>query len=337
LKQVGDISQLMGTQTYELIDGPGRGNRIIDVRSGSGLRYAISPDRCMDIAMAEYNGIPLCWRSSVGDITPHWYSAEGKAWLRSFSGGLLTTCGLTQFGSPNEDEGMRLGLHGRASTLCADRVNRREFWDQDTFVMEISGEMRETSAFAENVKLHRTLRTVGGSNCIELTDTVTNEGAGSVPHMLLYHFNFGFPAISPDAYIRTEGFDHPEKTDAPETETIRPANWHKLDAPGSSERDGVFYHACSGDRLGWRTSQIVNPNLLPGRNLVVSVAQRAEQLPHLYQWVMLQNGAYVVSLEPANCRGIHGRSEARKYGLPMLEPGQTAQYDVRFTVACTDR
>ena len=44
---------------------------------------------------------------------------QGLEWLYSFAGGLLTTCGLTHVGGPEEDEFGRRGLHGRISNLPA--------------------------------------------------------------------------------------------------------------------------------------------------------------------------------------------------------------------------
>lgn len=79
-----------------------------------------------DVSQASYCGKSLCWRSSIGEVHPHFFEPEGMGWARSFLGGLLTTCGLTYCGAPCEDEGEKLGLHGRISHIPADKVSLEE-------------------------------------------------------------------------------------------------------------------------------------------------------------------------------------------------------------------
>ncbi len=58
LEQVGDISQLASVSEEELASGPGRGMRQLSFRTGSGLSFAVLPDRGMDFAGADYRGVP---------------------------------------------------------------------------------------------------------------------------------------------------------------------------------------------------------------------------------------------------------------------------------------
>ena len=114
--RLGHLSQLAGIRMMELRDGSEAGVRIAEVRTGSGLRFQVSLDRGMDVSVAEYKGIPLAWRSPAGDVNPRFYDPRGLGWLRSFPGGLMTGCGLSQAGAPSVDEGEELGLrsqHGR--------------------------------------------------------------------------------------------------------------------------------------------------------------------------------------------------------------------------------
>ena len=54
------------------------------------------------------------WRSTTGDVAPQYYEAEWLRWLRSYSGGLVATCGLMNVGAPDEESGLLgTGLHGR--------------------------------------------------------------------------------------------------------------------------------------------------------------------------------------------------------------------------------
>ena len=78
-------------------DGVERGVRMLEFRTGSGLRFTVLVDRAFDIAECEYQAV----RRSAGIRRPAFaipacidYEGEGGlAFARSFSG-LLVTCGL---------------------------------------------------------------------------------------------------------------------------------------------------------------------------------------------------------------------------------------------------
>ncbi|MHB8279267.1 MAG: DUF4432 family protein [Candidatus Humimicrobiaceae bacterium] len=55
--------------------------------------------------------IPIAWRSSTKETSPVYYESKGFEFLRTFYGGLLTTCGLTHIGAPAKDGNEELGLH----------------------------------------------------------------------------------------------------------------------------------------------------------------------------------------------------------------------------------
>src|SRR5438105_14321045 len=101
LERVGDVSQLGGARLVKLMDGPEDGVLAAELRTGSGLVFTVLPGRGMDIGFAEYRGVPLCWRSSTGEVAAARYEPQGEGWLRGFSGGLMATCGLGTAGWPS--------------------------------------------------------------------------------------------------------------------------------------------------------------------------------------------------------------------------------------------
>src|SRR5438874_530814 len=126
----GDLRQIADIRLATLDDGMERGTRVAQVRTGSGFDFTVLLDRAMDIGTATYNGIPLAWQSGTGAAHPSRYEPQGNGWLRTFHGGMLALCGLTQTGrtaelvDPENDE--PLGLHGRIGTtpahdICIDR------------------------------------------------------------------------------------------------------------------------------------------------------------------------------------------------------------------------
>ena len=56
-------------------------------------------------------------------------------------------------------------------------------------------------SLAENLVLRRCISTNLGSNRIRIEDIITNEGFDPAPHMLLYHFNLGFPLVSENTHL----------------------------------------------------------------------------------------------------------------------------------------
>ena len=114
-RRVGWLGQVAGIEPFVFDDGPARGVRALRFRAG-GLSFDVLADRGMDIGLFEYRGVPLAWLSRTGVASPAFYEPAGEGWLRSFGGGLLVTCGLTNVGPPGRRGGEELGLRGRSRT-----------------------------------------------------------------------------------------------------------------------------------------------------------------------------------------------------------------------------
>jgi hypothetical protein len=180
----------------ELQDGNERGTRAAQLHTGSGLNVSVLLDRGMDIASASFNGRAMGWRSTTGDVAPQFFEAEGIRWLRNYFGGLVTTCGLVNVGAPAPGSELSgNGLHGRIGNTPARDIQVAQGWQGDAYVISVSGTMRETSVFFENLTLRRTVSTALGEKRFWIHDVVTNEGFKSQDFMLLYHCNIGWPAL----------------------------------------------------------------------------------------------------------------------------------------------
>ena len=98
----GDLAAAGGVRAVVLDDGSERGIRVLEFRTGGGLRFDVLVDRAMDIGLAEFDDLSVGWRSATGFRHPglHEHNDEdGLSWLRSMSG-LVVTAGLdhTLFG-----------------------------------------------------------------------------------------------------------------------------------------------------------------------------------------------------------------------------------------------
>ncbi len=141
-----------------LDNGTGRGTRVAWINTGTGLRYKVVLDRAMDIFDAFYNQHSLTWLSHTGITTPEPFSDRGADWLRTFGGGLLTTCGLSHVGGPEQDAHGERGLHGQISNSPAEIES---IIQPDLLTgkldMSITGLMKETKIFGPSLELKRTL------------------------------------------------------------------------------------------------------------------------------------------------------------------------------------
>ena len=119
LRRVGNVNQVASARHIVLADGRAKGVAAIDFDTGAGLRFTVLPDRGMDIAAASFKGCNLVYLTPNGETHPAFYESQGAGWLRAWSAGLLTTCGLTTIGAPGRDGDEELPLHGRYSASPA--------------------------------------------------------------------------------------------------------------------------------------------------------------------------------------------------------------------------
>jgi hypothetical protein len=327
---IGRLDQIGGILAGELVDGRAKGVRTLRFTTGSGLTVTSLPDRALDLAHAEYQGVPLCWRSPNGDAAPSYYDPEDAHWLRMFFGGLMTTCGLTNFGPAGRDAYGAFGLHGPIDCLPAESVSFSQEWQGDDCFLQAEGTIRQTRVFGEDLKLHRRLSTQLGSSSILVQDTVTNEGHSRTPHMILYHCNGGFPILSEGAQLHVSHSSmRPRDAEAEQGMAV----WNTVTAPQPGFAEQVFIHTPVACVDGRAAVALVNRNLRRGEGLGISIHFDPKQLPALMQWRMLGQGTYVMGMEPANCPTIEGRVQAGKLGtLPFLEPGETRRYELEFRV-----
>src|SRR5690606_13864782 len=203
----GQLGQFAGVRLMTLEDGLERGIRMLEFRSGTGLRFTVLVDRAMDIADCEYRGCAIGWHSPAGFRHPglHEYEGEGGlAWMRSFSG-LMVTCGLDHilfmYEAPADHyvygprKTVQHSIHGRAGTIPARLSGYGERWDGERCFLWAEGVVSQGTVFGEHLELHRRIEIEVGTDDIRLSDRVVNRGFYRTPHMLCYHINVGYPVL----------------------------------------------------------------------------------------------------------------------------------------------
>jgi hypothetical protein len=326
-RRVGDISQLVSTRAARLVDGNEDGVRVIDARASGGLSALILADRGLDLGPVWAAGQQVGWQSTTGVVHPSYFHEAD--WLRSFHGGLLTTCGLQNVGLPSEDGGRSYGLHGRVSNVAARNVSHRVIEQDGRLLAEVTGEMRETDVFGADLLLRRRITLPMGELVLHVEDEVLNQGHAPAVLMLLYHVNVGYPVVSEGAALIT-----PEADITPRDEVARAGLDARASFPapvdGFSEQ--VFRHELAPTHVGTVSASIVNPEFAPTGGIGLTLSWDPRQLPRMWQWRMLGPGMYLTGLEPANC-GLAGRAAEREAGtVSELAPGETRSFGLTIRV-----
>ena len=322
---VGEIAQIGGMKRYQLMSGKAKGVEAIDVDNGSGLLFTVLPDRGLDIHRLCFKGIPVSFLSKTGIVAPTYYNDHGDEWLRSFSGGFLTTCGLTQVGEPCTQDGHDLGLHGSVSNTPAEQVSLFSDWVADSYVLRITGQVRQAKVHHENLLLKRSITTVLGNDEIILEDEIINQGDKPEPFMILYHINFGYPFLSPESDIvipskRISGWD--PLSDA------NPDMHLQIGEPAPDPAELTWFHQMTPDQDGLAHFMLANRKENP--DIAVSVQYDGRILDNLVQWRCLHKHEYVMALEPCNNQ-VKGQAFERSHGdLKWIEPGERVALRLQF-------
>lgn len=330
--KISNAAQLGGIETSIIDNGPGYGTRIAWINTGTGLRFKVVIDRAMDIADAFFNQHSLTWLSHTGITGPQPMSGKGTDWLRTFGGGLLTTCGLTHVGGPEKDEYGERGLHGLISNTRAEIESVIQPDPlKGKMEMSITGVMKETCIFGPSLELKRTISCTLGKSGLQIHDEVTNRANTVAPHMILYHFNFGWPLVDEGAKLILNGKMHLLDKSKENKIFNEKNNYRRCPAPievhkGSGEAVAAF--DITPDNNGECVCGIHNEEL----GLALTMHYNKTELPWLTNWQHWGEREYVTGVEPGTHPPI-GQSMARKQNeLIFIVPGQTRSYDVRINV-----
>ncbi len=327
MERIGDISQVGGVRSYRIDGGPGDGLAIVQLDTGAGLRFTVVPGRALDISGAWYKDIPIGYRTPTGEVDGARYEPEGQGWIRTTVLGLLVTGGLDNVGNPTSEDDEVFGLHGRISNLAASNVYADGEWRNDEYIMWVQGRVRQAALFGENLELKRRISASLGSTSLFIHDEVTNLGVRPEPAMILYHLNPGYPILDDGSRLHVRSRSRrPYDDHAAALES----GWDTYGPPDREWQQAVWIHDVEPDFDGRVRAALVNRSF--GDGVGLGVTYRKEQLPYLNQWKMTGAGAYVTGIEPGNCT-VLGRETNRADGtLQVLEPGETAEFDVEITM-----
>ncbi|MRY42703.1 aldose 1-epimerase family protein [Clostridium beijerinckii] len=314
---IGNSQQICGVEEHRLIGGRGDNMRLFQVRNGKGLEFTISADRCADISRLSYKGDNYGYFSPTGYVSPAYYDDKGIGFIKSFTGGFLTTCGLTAVGNPCIDEGQELPLHGTISNTPAEHI----YWTEDDDTIVIHATMTQAQLFGDKIYMYRKISCSKEENTIEIEDTIENRGSKKVPCMILYHMNIGYPLLSEESELKIPSI----KIEARNEHALKEIrNWNKILEPRREFEEQCYYHYFNDEGK----ASIYNPDIKKG----LEISFDPKSLDNFVEWKMFGINDYVLGLEPGNCTP-DGRDVLRKEGtLKYLEPGEKKQYKVNLRI-----
>lgn len=315
---IGQELQLGGVEEVQLLEGKGKGMRLFLIRNESGMEMTVSPDRNSDISRLSYRGMNLSYFSPCGYVAPAYYDSTGSNWLHSFTAGFLTTCGLNSVGTPCEDDGEALPLHGSIANTPA----AHSFWDEDPENYIIHSVTRDENIFGRKLRLSRTITVPKNEARFTLTDTIENTGDKKEPFEILYHMNMGYPLLDENSIVSIPSSSVKARNEHAQEDI---ENWMHMEKPTAGYEEKCYYHTFA-DGKGYASIY------QPARETGLSISFDANSLDGFVEWKMMGVRDYVLGLECGNCLP-DGRNVMRKTGmLKFLEPGEKVRYLVNVAI-----
>ncbi len=312
-KYIGHTNQIAGVEEMTLTSGKSDGLKMLYVRNGNGLELWISKDRCADISRITFKGDNLGYFSPCGYVSPKYYDKDN--FLKSFTAGFLTTCGLDNVGISCTEDGVEYPMHGTVSNMPCDHV--MHWCDNDG--IHIKATVRDAQLFSYKLLLEREFFIPFNKNEIHLTDRITNIGSCETPMEILYHCNMGYPLLDENIKISV-----PAVSVEARNEHAQKHIDERLDVcpPQRGYEEMCYFYRFEGKS----EVSVYNDKIKKGINICFD----ADELKCLTQWNMFGEYDYVLGLEPGNCYP-DGRVEMRKRGLlETLKPEEEKIIHLKF-------
>lgn len=313
---IGHDTQYYGVEEHRLVGGKGDGMRLFEINNGKGMELTVSPDRCGDITRLKFRGINLSYMSPCGYVAPAYYDSIGTNWLKSFTAGFLTTCGLQAVGSPCVDEGEELPLHGS----IANQPCEQAYWteDEEWIVMHLL--VKDETIFGYKLRMERQIKVSKKENAFEICDKIINTGDRVEPMEILYHMNMGYPLLDEDSVISIPAAEVIARDECAAADID---NWMHIQKPTTGYQEKCYYHKFADEK---GQASIYQPKL----NTRLTISFNAAELDGFVEWKMLGVRDYALGLECGNCYP-DGRKAMRESGmLKFLQPGESKEYQVRI-------
>jgi hypothetical protein len=312
---VGDLRQLACVRQVTLQDGAEANQRALIFSTGGGLDFWVMQDRSMDIGILHWQGMPVAWQHPAGFMHPALqspYDAQATG-VETSLGGFLVTCGLDNVRQPQNG----LPLHGTLPYTPARLLTSGADWNASTPYLFAEAEMVSAHLGRHAFRLTRRIEAPIAQGIVSVVDRIENIGPDAAEMRILYHVNFGFPAVGDGTQVRLNGqtVTGPETAAAESDQTPLQVECQRSGKPGSRFK-----------------AELVRPSAGSWPGFAASISGPSDALPFFQIWRDRRARRNVLALEPVNCaRNEDGTSAEGK----VLAPGEIWEAKVVFEFSKT--
>lgn len=271
-----------------------------------GPRLLLDESSVLDIGSCFVNGTDVAPGRAIPD--------DGDPRIDHSLEGFLFTCGPDHIRHPEAIEGKasdrKYPLHGSYSSHPA----RITFWDMKGEDAECRAEVAVTTADSGKALLERHWRIDSQTGEVCLHDRVTNTGDKPMARVHMYHMNIGAWLFDDAVHLSGEMIEGGE------------VPWSFGPDPGS-----VFCVPAQREGEEWAEVSLGPIAALGGSTLRVRF--KTDSLPYLQVWRNQKDPAHVLGIEPVSHRLASRKELAESGELMSLQPGETAEYALRFAFA----
>ena len=305
----GDPRQLASVRRITLDDDVERGIRALSFSTGGGFDFWVLSDRSLDIGPLWWRGMPVAWQHPNGYVAPSLYErhADQATGMERALSGFLVTCGAEHVRQPTDG----YALHGDMPLTPARLSSYGANWHATEPYLYCEGELTVSHLARPSYRLTRRIEAPVGQTSLRISDRIENIGLQDLDLLILYHINFGFPAITDGAFVEIGG-DRKLEISSPQT--------------GSVDSEVCFDCHHIGDLKGTIT-KLKRPASGQWPAFQASIATNPAQLPFVQLWSDPRPRRNIVAIEPVNCaRNADGTSQSGK----TISPGSTWSNQVQI-------
>lgn len=308
---IGHEFQLFGVEEYTLNGGKREGMKILHIKNGLGLEMCISLNRGGDISSLSLHGKNMSYLCPNGYVHSAYYDDKGIGWLKSFTGGFLTTCGFNNVGNPCQDEDGEYPLHGSINNIPVDSysydVVENEYIDVKMIVLD-------EGIFSRKLKRIRHIKVSLKKNTFDIDDEIINRGDNVTPVLVLYHMNMGYPLLKEDSIVYINSSSVKARNEHAQSDI---ENCLKMMKPTPQYEEMCYYHKMKTGKAGIYS---------PSENIGLMINYDCDSLKEFTEWKMMGVRDYVLGLEPGNVNPDGYVINKQKNLLTYVKPNEKLHY-----------
>ncbi len=308
----GDLRQFASVRKIVLDDGPETGLRAMAFSTGGGLDFWVLSDRSLDIGPLWWRGMAVAWQHPSGYLAPALYHPNGDqgTGIERALSGFMVSCGAEHMRQPANGH----PLHGNLPLTPARVTSYGENWDAAVPHLFCEGEVTVSHLSKSSYRLTRRIEAPIGGTTFRVLDRIENIGLQPQDLAMLYHINFGFPAVGENTSVEID--------DKQVLAVGLP------DANATELQPRFACHAVAGPDTARTILKRRANQHWPG--FQAAVTTQADRLPYVQIWTDPRPERNIVAIEPATSdRQDDGTSKSGD----VLHPGQvwTSQLDFEFS------